>query len=64
MFKVTGMTCGGCAGAVTKAVQAAAPVARIRVDVRNGQIEVNGPHDPDRVIAAIHAAGYGAQVAP
>ncbi len=63
MFKVTGMTCGHCAGTVAKAAQAAAPAAQIQVDVRKGQIVVDGPHDPDRVIAAIQAAGYGAEAA-
>ncbi len=64
MFKVTGMTCCCCASTVTKAVQAVAPEAQIRVDTKNGQVQVSGPHDADRVLAAIQGAGFGAQAMP
>ena len=61
MYKVTGMTCGHCVGRVTQAVQQAAPGAAVTVDLRGGTVAVNGEHDPQRVIAAIQAAGYAAE---
>jgi len=60
MFKVTGMTCGHCAGTVTRAVQQSAPAAQVKVDLKSGTVDVRGPHDAGRVIAAIQAVGYAA----
>ncbi len=61
MYKVSGMTCGHCAATVTKAVQQAAPAAQVRVDLKNGTVEVVGQHDSGHVAAAIEAAGYTAE---
>lgn len=60
MYKVSGMTCSHCAGTVTRAVQQAAPAARVRVDLRSGTVDVTGEHDAGRVVAAIEAEGYKA----
>ncbi len=61
MYKISGMTCGHCAGTVTKAVQQAAPTAQVQVDLKSGTVHVLGEHDANRVMAAMEAAGYTAQ---
>jgi copper chaperone len=55
------MTCGHCAGTVTRAVQQAAPAAQVTVDLKSGTVGLVGQHDAGRVVAAIEAAGYKAQ---
>jgi copper chaperone len=53
------MTCGGCARAVTKALAAAAPEARIDVDLAGGTVRVAaGPADA-AIRQAIENAGFG-----
>jgi copper chaperone len=56
-YKVEGMTCGGCAASVTKALQ------RIGLEVREVSLDrheakVAGAVDDAKVKAAIEAAGY------
>ena len=58
MLKVTGMSCGHCAGVITKTVQGAAPGARVTVDLKSGLVDVTGPHDVRSIIAAIERVGY------
>lgn len=58
-YRVTGMTCGGCARAVTKALAAKAPHAKIEVDLAAAIVRVaDGPGDA-AVKAAIDEAGFG-----
>ncbi len=60
-FRVDGMVCEGCSGAVRKAVTALAGVAGANVDHRTGAATVN--HDaavePDAIYTAIRDAGFG-----
>ncbi len=43
-MKVEGMTCGGCAAAVTKAIRRLDPEAEVSVDLERGQVAVvTGP---------------------
>lgn len=58
-LKVTGMSCGGCAAAVRKAVVAAAPGATVEVDLSTGEIRVDGL-DEAGVREAVRRAGYAA----
>lgn len=58
VVKVTGMTCGGCAAAVKRAVEAALPGATAKVDLEGGEAEIVGG-DLDAAKAAIVAAGFG-----
>lgn len=57
-FKVKGMTCGGCARAVTNAVQKVDWNASINVDLPAQTVAVESEADADRLKAAIEEAGY------
>ena len=65
VFKVGGMTCGGCVGSVKRAVNRTAPDARVNVDLAGGTVTVSGaPEIPEaaaQVIAAIQGAGFYAE---
>ena len=41
-YRVSGMTCGGCVRAVTNAIKAAVPSARVDVDLAAGKVTVDG----------------------
>lgn len=57
-YKVSGMTCGGCARSVEQAIKAAAPSAQVSVDLAAGKVSVDGGVD-DKVIAkAVDDAGF------
>lgn len=58
LVKVTGMTCGGCAAAVKRAVEAAAPGSTATVSLERGEVEIAGG-DIAAAKAAIVAAGFG-----
>lgn len=59
-YKVTGMTCDGCARAVKAAVGRVAPGAAVRVDLAAGKVAIEGAvPDEARLKAAIEAAGFG-----
>ena len=58
-YKVDRMGCGGCAKAVTRAVQGVEPNARIDVDLGAKLVTVSGAAGPaDRIARAIGDAGY------
>ena len=54
------MTCGHCRASVERAVAAAAPGARVSVDLEARTAEVEGAPDEARVLAAVRAAGFDA----
>lgn len=58
VLSVGGMACSGCADAVTRAVEKAAPGARVSVDLATGKVTVAGAPSRDVVTAAIAKAGY------
>jgi copper chaperone len=58
-FRVTGMTCDGCARAVTGAIKARAPSASVTVNLADGIVTVGGAVDAKIVAAAIEDAGFG-----
>jgi copper chaperone len=62
-LKVEDMTCGHCAGAVTKAVEGAVPGAKVAADPASKLVTVTGAGDAAKVEAAIRAAGYTPQAA-
>ena len=39
---VSGMTCHGCASAVTRSIQSAAPGSAVTVDLAGGKVEIAG----------------------
>ena len=57
-FNVQGMTCGGCARAVTEAVQQVDPAASVDVDLAGKTVSVESSADSGQVKAAIEEAGY------
>jgi copper chaperone len=62
-LNVSGMTCGHCLAAVTKALKTVAGVTDAHVDLASGKATVTGTPDPQALIAAVTDEGYGAQVA-
>lgn len=59
IYKVTGMTCGGCANAVTNAVKRMAPGATVKVDLAKAQVAVDGAANDAAIAQAIKDAGFG-----
>jgi copper chaperone len=57
-YKVDGMTCGGCARSVEKAIIAVAPAATVKVDVENKQVTVAGIDNDALVAQAVEEAGF------
>ena len=60
VYRVTGMTCGHCANAVTQEVGALPDVTDVHVEVVSGDLTVTStrPLTDDEVSTAIHEAGY------
>ncbi|HLO78682.1 MAG TPA: heavy-metal-associated domain-containing protein [Magnetospirillum sp.] len=57
-YRVTGMTCGGCARAVETAIKAAAPTATVTVDLTAKAVTVDGASEA-QVKQAVDDAGFG-----
>lgn len=58
-YKVTGMTCGGCETAVTRAIKRQlGDDATVEADAAKGEVRVTEPADPQIVSIAIGGAGY------
>ena len=62
-LKVSGMTCGHCLSAVSRAVKAVPGAGEVQVDLRGGAVQVDGNPDPAAVRDAISAEGYEVQAA-
>ncbi|MGB1586203.1 MAG: heavy-metal-associated domain-containing protein [Thermoplasmatota archaeon] len=59
-LNVTGMTCGSCAAAVTRALEDVPGVAAVRVDVAGPtRVAVKPGTTKEDLVAAIDAAGFG-----
>lgn len=57
-FQVNGMTCGGCARAVTNAVKSVDAAANVQVDLAAKRVTVESAADATKVQSAIEQAGY------
>lgn len=59
-YRVEGMTCGHCAGAVDQELSALTGVCDVDVDLATGQVTVCSDRDltRDEVSAAVDEAGY------
>lgn len=59
-FKVVGMTCGHCVGAVTGEISKLAGVTRVEVDLPSGgvTVESDAALDHGDVAAAVDEAGF------
>lgn len=60
-LKVTGMTCGHCVAAVTKALEAVPGVEKADVSLEKAQAVVSGDADRQAMIDAVKEEGYEAQ---
>lgn len=58
-LKVTGMTCGGCAKSVEKAVTKVSPEAKPAVDLASGTLSFAEGIDVRLVAQAVEKAGFG-----
>ncbi|WP_255564104.1 heavy metal translocating P-type ATPase [Mameliella sp. CS4] len=59
-FEVTGMTCGGCAGRATRALEGVAGVTEANVNLANRMATVDTDTDPEALRDALKTAGYPA----
>jgi len=59
-LKVTGMTCGHCVAAVTRALEQVPGVDSAEVSLEERRAVVTGPADPQALIDAIREEGYEA----
>ena len=57
-FKVEGMSCQHCVGAVTRAIQEQDASAQVAVDLATGKVAVQSGASVDTLKAAIDEAGY------
>jgi copper chaperone CopZ len=63
-LSIAGMTCSGCANTVKRVLSRVPGVTRADVDHACGRATVSGTGLPEDLIAAVRAAGYGAQLSP
>ena len=61
-YKVTGMSCAACQTRVEKAVSAVDGVESCAVSLLTNSMGVEGSARPEDIIAAVEAAGYGAEI--
>lgn len=58
VYRVQGMTCGGCAKHVEKALRSVAGVTAVAMDVAKGTATVEGTAPFEAMASAVAAAGY------
>jgi len=58
VLAISGMTCGGCAGAVGRALSAVPGVVEARVDLAGGRATVRGTARAEELVRAVQAAGF------
>ncbi|MBU3591895.1 heavy-metal-associated domain-containing protein [Polynucleobacter sp. 78F-HAINBA] len=57
-LKVSGMTCGGCINAVTRAVQAQDPQAQVQADLATQLVTLETTLSPELAAELITEAGF------
>ena len=57
-FTVTGMTCGHCEQAVTRALLQADPQAQVQIDRSQNRVQVASQQPREKLAAAIAEEGY------
>ncbi|MEN9314240.1 MAG: hypothetical protein RIS35_633 [Pseudomonadota bacterium] len=57
-LNITGMTCGHCVKAVTRAVQELDAEAKVAIDLAQGRAEIDSHAAADAIVAAITEEGY------
>jgi copper chaperone len=61
-LSISGMTCGHCQTAVTRALKTVPGVQDAQVDLQQGTATVQGQADVQALLAAVTEEGYGVQV--
>ena len=64
VLSISGMTCDGCAKTVTRVLSRVPGVTSAMVDFGSGRATVMGKVRAENLVAAVQAAGYGAQLLP
>jgi copper chaperone len=57
-FRVENMTCGHCAGTITRALKEADASARVEISLRDKLVKVESRLAAEEIAAAIREAGY------
>ncbi len=57
-LKVSGMTCGGCINAVTRAIQAQDPQAKVQADLATQVVSLETSLSPELATGLITDAGF------
>lgn len=57
-YEVPAMSCGGCARAITRAVQAIDPQAEVATDVDTKRVSITSDADEAKLTTALTEAGY------
>ena len=57
-YQVRGMSCGGCAASVTRAIQKADDSAGVDVDLASARVTVTSNLSEDAVRTAVEGAGF------
>jgi len=57
-FTVTGMTCGHCEAAVTRAIKQLDGSAQVKIDRAQNLVEVDTTQPREAIVAAIREEGY------
>lgn len=61
-LQVTGMSCGHCVAAVTRALKAVPGTQDAQVDLASGRATVQGSAAPEALVKAVADEGYGVAV--
>ena len=63
VFKVDGITCGGCVGSITRALTAADEDVKVEVDLNSKTVKVESKLPALQIIDVITTAGFDARTA-
>ena len=58
---ITGMSCGGCVGAVQRILSKVPGVSGVEIDLSSGRALVSGMARAEDLVAALEGTGYGAR---
>lgn len=57
-FKVSGMSCGSCANAITHALKTIDPKVKVSVDIKNQTVRVESSKSEAEITNLVQDAGY------
>jgi copper chaperone len=57
-YRVVGMSCGGCASSVERAIKAVLPAASVSVNLDAKAVTVDGADDDAKIRQAVEDAGF------